>query len=43
MRHEVIRGVIAIQPCDACDFGAGYLDPLVRVSLHNRVSLYFAR
>ena len=22
MEYEVIRGVIAIQPCDACDFGA---------------------
>jgi len=28
MKHEVIRGVIAVQPCDACDFGAGTMQLL---------------
>jgi len=33
MRHEVIRGVSAIQPCDAYDFGATTLNYVLENNL----------
>ena len=33
MKHEVIRGVIAILSCDACDFGEYFVIPLIQHSV----------